>query len=191
MRAKRQFSFKKAALGLLLLAPLPAGAAEWHVEGGASTIEFDYIAAGSQWTGAFPAFSGEGRFDPANPAASALALEIDIAAIDLGWAPASALARGDAWFDVADHPKGSFRLDKVERLGPDIWRAEGALTLRGVTRPMEARLKLTFGPDGARATGSTRIDRRDFGIGAGVSGALAPVGDTVQVRFDLLARSAD
>lgn len=176
------------ALGLILVAAA-AQAAEWRVENARSSIEFDYVANDARWTGRFTEVFGVGRFDPAAPGDSMLRLEIPVAGIDLGWAPATAVARSAAWFDAETHPVGVFHLARVEPLGDGRWRAEGDATLRGETRPLTAELTLELGPEVARALGEVEVDRLAFGVGRGVSAQLVTVEPIIRVRFDITAQA--
>lgn len=172
---------------LLSAAPAAAAAAEWRVQEEASTIEFDYVINGAPSVGTFPRFEGAGSFDPASPEASSLRLVIDTGALDLGWLVASLFARGAGWFDAEAHPAAVFQLDRVTILPDGTWTAEGALEMRGISRPLVATLTLDLRDGRARAVGETTIDRTEYGIGRGPTAVLVEVSEAIRVRFDLVA----
>ena len=163
------------------------GPADWRVAQDASRIDLDMVVNGRARTGRLRAFSGRGAFDPAAPERSALELVLDLRAVDMGSAAASALARSGDWFAVARHPEGRFRLDGLAPLADGRWRAEGTLRLRGVTRPMAAELSLTVDAAEARVVGEAVVAPAEFGIGGGPTGLLVRLGPEIRVRFDLRA----
>jgi polyisoprenoid-binding protein YceI len=77
--------------------------------------------------------------------------------------------RAPDFFDVEQHPEIAFRVTGVEPDG-DSLKVHGALTIKGITRPVEFRAEVTgSGPDpwggervGVAAYGE--VDRRDFDL---------------------------
>jgi polyisoprenoid-binding protein YceI len=65
--------------------------------------------------------------------------------------------------------------------------ATGTLTLRGMEQPVSLPFSLDLQGDTAVMTGTTTLDRRDFGIGKSY-GDEASVGFPVTVTVDLVAR---
>jgi len=146
------------------------------------------VADGEPTEGVFTRFAGEGRFDPAAPEEATLELRIESASIDLGDAKASAFATSAEWFDSANHPQIVYRLHALSRLEGDRYRAEGELTIRGRTRLIVTPIELEIGETEARASGTLRIDRRDYLLGVGPMSLFVDIGREVAVRFELVAR---
>jgi polyisoprenoid-binding protein YceI len=77
--------------------------------------------------------------------------------------------RAPDFFDVEQHPEIGFRVTGVEPDGAAL-KVHGALTIKGITRPVELRAEVTgVGPDpwggervGVAAYGE--VDRRDFDL---------------------------
>jgi polyisoprenoid-binding protein YceI len=95
--------------------------------------------------------------------------------------------RGSQFFNVARFPVIDFSGDRVTATGPDAFRIEGALTVRGITRPLTVDAKLANlqrGPDGrqrARYVARAQFRRSEFGMtyGEGI------VGDNVVLQVVL------
>ncbi len=183
-----------SALWAAALLAAPAGAREgavWVVAPERSEIAFEFELNGKAAEGAFTRFAGEGRFDPEAPEQARLDLRIRAESIDLGLALFTAYAGSEEWFDSDDHPELRFRLDRLAPEGRGVWRAVGALTVKGRTRPAEGLLELDFAGGRARAWGRLEVDRAAYDLGLGPSAGVAEVSRKVAVRFDLAAYPAD
>jgi polyisoprenoid-binding protein YceI len=89
------------------------------------------------------------------------------------------------FFDIATHPTATFTADILP--ADQGYVATGTLTLRGTERPVSLPFTLDLQGDTAVMTGTTTLDRRDFGIGKSY-GDEASVGFPVTVTVDLVAR---
>ncbi len=167
---------------------------EWIVAPEQSRVLFDYQRNNQSAEGRFAVFTGEGLFDPDAPGDATLELRIESASIDLNDALASAFATSAEWFDSANHPLVIYRLLKLTPEGGDDYHAEGTLTIRGRTRPIETTITLEIGTgdsgDTAHASGSLRMDRKDYWLGVGPSALFVDIGREVAVRFELTAHPA-
>ena len=118
-----------------------------------------------------------GRFDSfegvivtaEDPLSSSVEAVIDATSINTNQAQRDDHIRSADFFDVANHPKISFRSTALRPEGGD-YLLEGVLTIRGVTKPVTLELEVNgFTPDpfGGTRTGfsaSTEINRQDFGV---------------------------
>lgn len=148
----------------------------------------------------FPAFeishlgfsTQRGRFDRTegkislDPKAQTGAIHINIAAdsIDTGLAELEERLKKEDFFDTARFPTIRYDADKISFAGDKPVRAEGQLTLRGITKPVPLEihsfhcgmhpiyLKTVCGADATAA-----IRRSDFGMTAFLPG----VGDEVKI----------
>jgi polyisoprenoid-binding protein YceI len=73
---------------------------------------------------------------------------------------------GPDFFDAENHPRIEFRSTEVELADDGSAKVSGDLTIRGVTRRVDATGSWAAGPGGHRAALEleTTIDRRDFGM---------------------------
>jgi polyisoprenoid-binding protein YceI len=98
-------------------------------------------------------------------------LTIETASVDTGHAKRDEHLRNAEFFDVAKYPTGTFVSKKVMQAGQGKLKVTGDLTLHGVTREVTVdvegptpEVKDPWGNFRRGATGTARINRRDFGI---------------------------
>lgn len=176
------------AAGLFWLAAAGTTAATgWTVDGDRSRITFTYAIDGTPREGTFTRFSGEGDFDVDQPEAATLDLRIESESIDLRNTLVSAYATSAEWFDSRSFPLVTYRLIGLRHQDGSRYSAMGEITLRGHTQVIETPLSLDMTDGAARADGMLQIDRRDFGLGVGLSDMFVEIGNEVSVNFELVA----
>jgi polyisoprenoid-binding protein YceI len=124
----------------------------------------------SKVRGSFTSFSGA-ITTSANPLESTATATIDMTSFSSGNEMRDKDVKGENFLDVAGHPTMTYRSGGIRRDGDD-YVAEGELTIKGVTHPVELKVELNgFGADhqggtrlGLSATGE--INRNDYGITA-------------------------
>jgi polyisoprenoid-binding protein YceI len=104
-----------------------------------------------------------------NPSASSATATIDMTSVDTGNAQRDSDIKGAMLFDADNHPTMTYRSTGIRRKG-DAFVADGELTIKGITRPVELEVEVGgFGPDpfgGTRAgfSATGEIDRTEFGM---------------------------
>ncbi len=92
------------------------------------------------------------------------------------------------FFCVDSFPTITFRSKQVTQVGPDQYRIDGDLTMRGVTRPFRVPARIDRSPDEGPGTvrffGRWFFNRSDFGVNGG--GGI--IDDRVLVSFDFTLR---
>jgi polyisoprenoid-binding protein YceI len=98
-------------------------------------------------------------------------LTIDAASVNTGHAKRDEHLRAADFFDVAKYPTITFVSKKVMKDGPDRLKVTGDLTMHGVTREVTVNVegptqevKDPWGNFRRGATGTTKINRKDFGL---------------------------
>lgn len=154
----------------------------WQVDEGKLAISLQQM--GQEVSGSFGQWQADIRFDDkiTSGQAGTVTVTIDTASITLG--SVSDQAKGSDFFDVAQFPQAVFTapIDVVE--GGYI--AKGTLSLRGVSIPVELPFSLQIEGDRAVMQGTTRLDRRDYKMGASYNDE-STVGFGVTVTIDLVA----
>lgn len=175
-----------AALALAFVAPV--GAADWAVQPG-SWLQFETRYDGETFEGRFERFAATLRFDPAKLDDARLDVRIDLASADTGLAERDEMLVGDEFLGAASAADARYVATAFRALGGDRYVADGALTLRGVTRPVA--LAFTWQP-GPRPVldGKATVPRLQFGVGAGDWADTALLPDAVTVRTHLELRPA-
>ena len=176
------------AFGLL---PTATSAAQWQVNPDNSQVHFDYVRDGETATGLFATFDGEGDFNAAAPESAELTIRIDSRSIDLKNKLASGFATSAEWFDSQNHQFITYRLTGLTKRADGRYDATGQLSLRGETKPVTAIIALDIDGSEATATGTVRVNRRDYLLGVGPSAVFVDIAPEVAVRFHLTARRAE
>lgn len=145
--------------------------------------------------GHFRVARGTLTLDEANPARSAVEVEIDAASVDTGDEQRDTHLRSADFLAVEQYPTITFRSTRVEPQGDERARVIGELTVRGVTREVVLDTELTgYGknPWGKEVVGfeaQTTLNRKDFGLTWNVAleagGFL--VSDTLKVELHVQA----
>ena len=175
-----------AIVAAALLAPHAIAAPRPYVLAPAgSTLEFTFVQAGAENTGAFRKFDVKLTLDDETPANNRLEVTIPVASLDTRDEERDGILRDAELFNVEKHPIAIFTSKAIRRTAPGRYEATGKLSIRGVSRDV----RVPFTLNGTRMQGGTTIRRLDFGIGQGEWQSTEWVGNDVEVRFALrLAR---
>ncbi len=157
---------------LALAIPGIAGAATYQLDPVHSSIQFKirHLTV-SNVTGTFNKIKGSATMEGEDPATLKVEVAIEAASVDTGNEKRDQHLRTPDFLDVAKYPTITFVSRKVVKGEPGKLKITGDLTLHGVTREITVDLegptsevKDPWGGFRRGATGTARIDRRDFGI---------------------------
>ena len=164
-----------ASLTVVVTAPATAATVTYKIDPDHTypSFEADHLGGISVWRGKMNKSAGTVTLDKAGGSGE-VDVAIDLGSIDFGQKQLERWATGPQFFDAKKHPKARYqgRLDGFVNGAPT--QVVGALTLRGVTRPLTLKLasfKCMPHPIfkrelcGADALGSFRRD--EFGLDAG------------------------
>ncbi len=184
---------KSAALALPLAAALLASSAaigsQWSTASD-STLGFSAAAQGESFDGVFKRFDANIRFAPDALAGSRFEVEIDLTSVDSQNSERDEMLADAAFFDSASQPTASYFAERFVALEDGRFRAEGTLTLRGISLPVP--LEFSWGSDGATATlaGEADLDRLAFKVGDGEWADADAIALTVRVITALTLTAA-
>ncbi|MDJ0627162.1 MAG: cytochrome b/b6 domain-containing protein [Rhodobacter sp.] len=167
--------------------PAPeASQGNWTVTEGTLGITVQQL--GSAVAGSFADWSADIAFDEtaANGRHGTVDVQIAIASLALGSVTSQAL--GPDFFAADAHPDAGFTADILA--AETGYLADGSLTLRGTKVPVSLPFTLDIDGSTARMTGTTTLDRRDFGIGESYPDESS-VGFSVAVEITLAATRAE
>lgn len=179
------------ALALPIASPLAsslraqAGLRHYVVDAKASRVDARVAFLGvSSKTAHFPDMTGALTLAIDDPEAIDLRVVVDARTLTTGDSQ-TRLLRGKQFFDVKHHPTVTFTGKKMELTGDRSATVSGIMTARGVSRPKTMTIVFsappaeTSGNDPLQVTGTTTIDRREFGMKA----FPLVVGNMVRVRI--------
>ncbi|PAL21411.1 YceI family protein [Sphingopyxis sp. GW247-27LB] len=164
-----------ATAALLLAAPAASAPATlaYRIDSAASRVDakVGFLGIGSR-TAHFPSVSGSVALSPGAMDRIDLNVAIDARQLSASDALTTGRLKGRNFFDVDHHPIVRFAGHALAMTGATTGNVSGDLTARGVTKPVV--LAVTFSNPPARATGretidltgTTTINRRDFGMTA-------------------------
>jgi polyisoprenoid-binding protein YceI len=159
-------------LTLFFTFPALSHAATWQIDPDHSSFQFKvrHLTV-SNVKGDFTKVKGAVTMDDKDISNLNVELTIDAASVNTGHAKRDEHLRASDFFDVAKYPTITFVSKKVIKDGPDRLKVTGDLTLHGVTREVtvnvEGPTQEVKDPGGnfrRGATGTARINRKDFGL---------------------------
>jgi polyisoprenoid-binding protein YceI len=175
--------------------------AKWFFEPGHTAAEFSVRHMMVTYVrGHFKNVRGTLLFDPANPRAASVEVEIEASGIWTGEPERDAHLKSADFLDVQKYPTIAFKGNQVEMTGPTDAVVIGELTIRGVTRAVSLGVhclgewQTPWWEDGVDKGPKTRagfvattiINRHDFGVSWNASldrGGMV-VGNTVEITID-------
>lgn len=155
----------------------------------ASNISFGYSQMNVKMNGDFADLNAtELSFDPAQPEAAKVAIEVSLGSIDAGYAEANSELEKEEWLALAQYPLATFKSNKVEALPDGTYQVTGELTIKGNTKEVTA--PFTFKEeDGAGVfEGSFDFQRADFGVGEGQWKDFSIVANDIGITFHIVAK---
>ena len=171
---RRMLFAATAAAALLAAAPFaaPARAADYTIDPTHTHILFTVNHLGfSNMIGLFTDMAGTFSFDPANIAASKVAVTIKTDSLSTQLAVRDGDLKGADWFNVTEFPEMKFVGTSFAKVSDTTGTIAGNLTLLGVTKPVT--LNVTFNKAGLRPTdkkqaagfsATGKFKRSDFGM---------------------------
>lgn len=141
-------------------------------------------------SGKFGRFGAQVSFDPANPAAGKVTIDVDTGSVDAGSDEANDEVIGKGWLDVKGFPQAHFASNAFRALGNNRYEVSARLTIKG--RSQDITAPFTFAPQGNGGTidGSFTLKRADFSVGEGSWSDFSAVANEIQVKFHFVAGPA-
>ncbi|QRK13179.1 polyisoprenoid-binding protein [Archangium violaceum] len=189
-----KLSLKPAIAALVLAAPSFAFAAEFEIDAAHSAAQFSVKhMMVSNVRGAFSKVTGKANIDEKDITRSTVEATIDATTINTNEPKRDEHLRSADFFDTAKYPTITFKSTKVEKAGANL-KVTGNLTMHGVTKPVvldvegfTTEAKDPWGNIKRGGTATTKINRKDFGLGWNSvleTGGVA-VGEEVAITLDL------
>jgi polyisoprenoid-binding protein YceI len=129
-------------------------------------------------------------FDPVQPEASVLDVQIASASVDTPSDVLDDKLRGSAMFDAAKHPFIRFQSQAIAVTGASTGKVTGNLTLNGITKPVTLDVQFNGGSQNAFSGkytlgfhASGRLDRTDWGLTAWTPAVGKDVTLTIRAEF--------
>lgn len=164
----------------------PASAGTWTVDPGPSTIA---VKTRSMWglvpvKGRFTEFSGEGEL--ASPQTVSGSIAIKAASLRTGIRKRDAHLHSADFFEAETFPEIKVLISGADAVDSDTIDLRAELTIKGSTKPLTLRTKVTpVGDGGMRLVTEAAVNRQDFGVDGNLVGMI---GDNATISGDLVFR---
>jgi polyisoprenoid-binding protein YceI len=147
-------------------------------------LRFSGIAEGSPFSGRFEEFNVSVCLNDDDLAGGEIRVEVATGSATIGNSMGDRALEDEELFHVERFPEAIWTSDRIVA-DEEGYRAEGELTLRGVTADQTVRLRLLRDEDPVRLTGGSDILRLDHNVGIGEFEDTDFIGNEVRVEFDL------
>lgn len=164
----------------------PASAGKWTLDPERSTVE---VKSKSMWglvpvKGRFTEVSGDGQI--AAPQTVSGHVDVKAASLRTGIRKRDDHLHSADFFEAERFPDISVVITGADTVDADTADLRAELTIKGTTKPLVLRTKVTpVGDGGMRLTTNARLNRQDFGVDGNLVGMI---GDTVTISGDLVFR---
>jgi polyisoprenoid-binding protein YceI len=166
---------------------LPALAVDYRIEPEDSRLEFTANQQGADFRGRFERFDAMLSLHDGDAAGNLIKATIELASVNTEYQERDEYLVGEEWFNAAEYPQAKFEASGFTPDANGEFEVTAQLTLRGQTRDLPMKFRF----DGSRLTGSTVMDRREFGVGMGMWADDDMVSVNVGVEIDVLFKPAD
>lgn len=174
----------------MLLLAQTAFASNWDLDASHTQVGFSVRhMTVSNTHGKFNKITGTVALDDKDDTKSVVNIDIDVASIDTDDAKRDEHLRSADFFDAKKFPKMTFKSTKVAKQGENLL-VTGDLTIRGVTKSvvlttsaLSPEVKDPWGGTRRGTSATTKINRKDFGIGASTPGVV--VGEEISIQLDI------
>ncbi len=169
-------------------AAIPAGTTpRWAVAPG-GRLGFATSWVGAAVDGRFGSWSADIRFNPDALATSKIKVAIDLASVDTGDGERDSTLKGSDFFNTGSAGQAIWTSSNIRKVSGNRYRADGTLSLRGVSKSIPLVFTLDIKDKQATARGTASLNRLAFGVGQGEYSKTDEIPDAVKVNFSFSAR---
>jgi polyisoprenoid-binding protein YceI len=184
-----------AVIAAVLSIPATAGTITYRIDPTHSSAAFGVTHLMiSTVRGVFHGVNGTVVWNDADPSKSSVDVTIDATTVDTQEAGRDKDLKSPNFFEVEKFPAITFQSTKVEQAGPGKLKVTGDLTIHGVTKQVvldatapKAPIKDPWGLTRTASSGTTKVNRKDFGLiwNKNLDGGGVMIGDDVDITLDV------
>jgi len=180
-------------ISFLFLNALPAYSQQWQLDVDHSSFYFSIKHTYATIRGEFTDFNGDVNFDPAEPEKSSFNFTIKTESVDTSIEKRDTHLRSEEFFDVGKYPLMTFKSTKVTKEGDDLFRFDGVLTIKDVSKNVSLVFKYYGQQDNKLAPGkivagldaTLTLDRLEYHVGTGKFYEMGVLGKEVEIMATL------
>lgn len=155
----------------------------WTIQPGGS-LRFSVASGDMQMNGSFGQWSGNIVMDPENPSTAQISINVQLASATMNDATQNEMLRGADFLAASANPTATWRSTSVTSQVGGRYRAQGTLSLKGVSRAQPITFTLSGTGNTRSVTGQATIDRNAFKVGTGPNGSGLGGNVTLNFAFD-------
>ena len=155
----------------------------WAIDHAKSHLHFISKWQGAPVKGVFKTWSGDIRFDPADLAASSVAIDIDTASLDTAYKDRDDGLRGSDGFKSKTFPSATYKAATFRDLGGGKFEADGILKIKDLEAPVTLPFTLEINGDKAVMMASVGLSRIALGLGQGQWKDTSIIKDEVAIKI--------
>lgn len=172
-------------------APGESIAANWTVDYPASSIRFSGTHDGSEYDGAFNAWTADIQFDPEALDEARARVIVKTGSADASKKLYTDSLRSAEWLYPAQYPEAIVELTQFRETGGNDYTADATLTIKQASVTVPFTFELDIDGDEARMTGNAVVDRTPLDLGQQSDPNGEWVGEQVRIDVELRASRAD
>ncbi len=166
------------------------GVPNWTIDDAQSSMDFEVAFSGAPIKGRVPRWQADVLFNPENLDEAYANIRVEAAAITISDAFISSSLRGDDGLDTAQFPFATVTFTRFEKT-PEGYKAQGDMTIRNVTKPVEFPFTFSETDGIASVRGTLAFDRLDYNLGVQNDSKAEWLGRAVSVTLDLKAKRVE
>jgi polyisoprenoid-binding protein YceI len=172
-----------AATAIILIVP---AASTWKVDSANAKVNFTLHGPFGTVHGSFKGLEATINFNEKDLSASSITASIDAKTVSTGVSLRNSdLRNKEEWLNTDKFPRISFKSTKIEK-SPNGFKANGNMTIKGITKPVEIPFTFTNKESTGVFTGQFTIKREDYNIGK----PGGSVGDVITIILTVPAKNS-
>jgi polyisoprenoid-binding protein YceI len=163
----------------------------WEIDYTTSYIRFVGDQAGAEFEGVWQHWTAGMQFSKSDIDAGVFDVIIDTSSANTQDNDRDVTIADPEWFDALNYPEASFRASRFSDIGAGQYVADGQLTIKGITSPVELQFTVESSGDKRVLDGRAQLDRLELGVGTGEWEDTEWVGRDVAVLVRVEATISD
>ena len=163
----------------------------WEIDYTTSYIRFVGDQAGAEFEGVWQHWTAGMQFSKSDIDAGVFDVIIDTSSANTQDNDRDVTIADPEWFDALNYPEASFRASRFSDIGAGQYVADGQLTIKGITSPVELQFTVKSSGDKRVLDGRAQLDRLELGVGTGEWEDTEWVGRDVAVLVRVEATISD
>lgn len=170
---------------------MPVSAKQYIIDYENSTVAFSGTHVGNEFKGQFNEWQGDIIFDPENLEISHTEITFELSSAKTGNKVYDGTLPKSDWFDIENHPQGTFKSTGFSKNEDGSYKVEGMLGLRGQEHPITFDFTLSdLDVSPVVMTAELPVDRLQYDIGRKSDEKAEWVSQDIKIILNVTATAA-